>query len=347
MESTGLTYTVVTDSDGLDPIYLQNILDKNGWKFIEIDKLLERDDPYVDMIWVDADEVQREVWNIRCLFKNIFDSKKISITNKCKLYDNMVKNCPKIASKHLPATQYLNNFKYESGKVFIVRPCGRSFYSGIGIYIITNQQEYEKVNKIYNQHFIIKKNRRENVRDQYFNVIVSEYITNPLLIDGRKFHLRMYLMINIFPKYSHHLFEIGKIITSKKKYVLSTYDDKEIHDTHMMYNDKNLFFPKHLTDVDTDIIMKQMINITDAIASVFKKDANPYPESKTAYEIFGLDFMVDSTLNVYLIELNDRVGYAPAEGRRDTEYKNFNKKYFEWVYTYAILPIALNIADIS
>lgn len=337
------TYTIVSDPDGLDDTYLRKILDKDGWKSIELEEQVKRENPHADLVWINADMVKQDAWKIKCLCKNLLGNDKIVITNKCNLYENMTNYYPDITKKHIPVTKYLHNFELQKGKVYIVRPCGRSFYSGAGIYVVTNQDELRKVKQIYNKKFIDEKKTHFKKTGQYFDVIVSEYISNPLLFNGLKFHLRMYLLVNIFPKYSHKLWEIGKIITAKKKYEPTKYDDKEIHDTHMKHTAKNMFFPKHLVGIDTDHIMKQMVTISDAIAKIFEKHAKPYPESKTAFEVYGLDFMVDSTLNVFLIELNDRVGYAPALGVRDKEFKQFNKKYFKWVFADAIHPIMENI----
>jgi hypothetical protein len=291
------------------------------------------------MLWFNSGAINEKFWNIKCTVKNFLEKDKNIITNKCNLYENMKLKYPQIATKHLPRTQKLNDFVFQKGKVYIVRPCGRGFYSGQGIYVISNEEQLQKVKQIYNQTYI--RNRQDVVgrKNQTFDVIVSEYIVNPLLLNGFKFHIRMYLLINLFPSYSHKLFDIGKIITAKEEYKQSDFENKDIHDTHMKSTSKNMFFPHDLCCVDIEKIMIQMIRITDSVSDMFEEYAKSYPESKTAFELFGLDFMVDSSLNVFLIELNDRVGYAPAQNIMDESFKNFINKYYNWIYKNAIEPV--------
>ncbi|MEI7616521.1 MAG: hypothetical protein WCJ54_07380, partial [Actinomycetota bacterium] len=53
--------------------------------------------------------------------------------------------------KYLPPTTTLEKFdKVPKGKVYIVRPAGRKYYSGHGIYIISDDEELAHVKKIYN-----------------------------------------------------------------------------------------------------------------------------------------------------------------------------------------------------
>jgi len=342
-----LTYSIVSDGTGLDYKYLQRILRENGWEEIPVNNLYKHPNPFVDLLWIDAETVVKDVWKIKCTMKNLYDNDKIVITNKCKLYENLANFFPEITKKHVPETFKLKNLNHiQDGKVYIVRPCGRNFYSGEGIYIITNNDELQKVKQIYSSEFIAKRKEFVQKKNQEFDVIVSEYITNTSLLNGYKFHLRMYLLINTFPKYSHKLWKIGKIITAREKYASENYANKLIHDTHMKSTPKNIFFPENLdgfSEKDKKYMFQQMEEITTAIAEIYKRYAKPYPESKAAFEVFGLDFMIDDKLTVKIIELNDRVGYAPAQGNADKEFKLFSKRYYKWAYKYAIKPIVENM----
>lgn len=333
------TYSIVWDKNGLDISHLRNMLDNLGWSEIPIDKLVKTQNPFVDFLWIDAEENIKNTWKVRCTFKNMLNDEKNVITNKCNLYENLMKSNPKLASRCLPKTYHLNNFEHVgNNEVYIIRPCGRGFYSGKGIYIVQNDEELNDVKQIYNTKFIFGMKQKKSA----FDVIVSEYIRNPLLFKERKFHLRMYLVINIFPKYSYKLWNVGKILMAKDKFVDQDFGNKDIHDTHMKSTPQNLFFPDDLDCLnkkDKKNVFKQMENISEAIAKIYGKFAKPYPESTTAFEVFGVDFMINENLDVKLIELNDRVGYAPSQGKYDEPFKIFSKKYYEFVFKNSIEPI--------
>lgn len=79
-----------------------------------------------------------------------------------------------------------------------------------------------------------------------------------------------------------------------------------------------------------------MEDMCNNIARIYKPYARPYEESKMGFEVFGLDIMIDDNYKVYLIEINDRVGYAPSQGKRDKPYLDYCRKYLKLIYEDAI-----------
>jgi hypothetical protein len=261
------------------------------------------------------------------------------ITNKCKLTFALLEQFP--TKNYLPETRYLHDINnVQSGEVYIVRPCGRGFHSGIGIYIVTNNAELLDVKNIYSQAYIKKRQEQSAQQQQYFNVIISRYITDPLLYKSRKMHIRFYLMISLVNNYNWHLFEMGRIMTAKEHYKPVDFHNGEIHDTHIKSTDDNAFFPFDIQTTQTNIqyMQSQLDDMCEKIAKIYQHHAKIYPESKTGFEIFAIDTMFDTKYNLFMIEINDRVGYTPANNQRDAKYNLFGKKYQKWAYSNAIKP---------
>lgn len=337
------TYMCYLNDSQLDMSHFHDLMKSRNWTQISMNS----DAKYIDFIWIDYVHKRPQVDDIKCAFKNNLSDKKSVLVVKETLHNILQTKYPELSHKHLPETRNLQDIeKLHEGEVLIIRPSGRGFFSGIGISVVTNNDELIKEQ-------IKNKTEKIRLREKMYPVrkIASTYIKNPLLWQGLKVHIRMYMLINIYPKYECKMFNIGKIMTAKLPYIASDYHNKEIHDTHMGSTPKNLFFPKDFSNVlsekDIKSILGQTKEIVDVLGEIYKPYAIPYPESKTAFEIFGIDFMVDSSLNVFLIEVNDKVGYGAAHDVIDDAYKQFSYDYFDWTYHNAIEPLIDRIDDLD
>ena len=335
------TYILYTEHIDLHIEYFEEIMKKNGWHQKDMSS------KYVDLVFLDAGERKRlntwkQLWNIQCFAKNIFSDDKEIITNKCTLHYQLQKYNIK---QYLPTTYELSEIpKTEMEGIWIIRPCGIGFSSGSGIVRIHDKNQLLKLQEEYikSKGTKPKHEQYKRYKDEYVEKIASHYIENPLLFNGLKCHFRMYLLISLYPTYMFSLWSIGKILTAKKPYVNNNYGDNEIHDTHMGSTKENYFFPKDLWKLGvskekTTSMWNQMNEVCDVVSQIFKPHANTYPESKTCFEVFGLDFMADDQHHIYLIEVNDKVGYGGAKD--DKKFHSFSKKYFQWVYDMVIKQI--------
>ena len=350
---------------------LIDYMNGQGWTLVDYQEWVNHPIK-LDFIYLHGSQIPPKYWQVPCQYKHslLYDDKQC-ITNKCTLsLDDKIKNyikptwklqdiiqdrdyggrgrgrgrgmgaergrgltivrAPIVHSGGDASDMQLGGvggdkvFKYTEG-IFIVRPCTRGAYSGKGIEMVTNLEEYKST--------LRKLSKQE--------AIVSEYITNPLLFKGRKFHLRMYLYVSSNDAEKFKLWEIGKILTAEQPYQTGNYHNKEIHDTHMGSTDANYFYPQDLkqdnAQLDTDKLFAQMREICDVLEQIYRKRTK-YTESDFGFEIFGLDFMIDDTLKVYLIEANDKVGFAAAQDNYDDEgYKQFAQQYYDWLYTSSTL----------
>jgi len=297
---------------------------------------------------------------------------KDAITNKQQLYFNMEKHFPSICSKHMAKTFVLKDIKSlkqiilnnnnqiitttdtdlidttdtvttdtvttdtvttdtsttdsdqinkNTKKVYIVKPVGHGACAGVGVTVVTNDKELEEA--------------RINLCKRFNKIIISEYIQNPLLYEGRKFHLRMYILINSDATWS--FWERGKAMTAKLPYIKGDWTNKAIHDSHGETTPKDIYFPEDILPKDKyKHVYQQMELILSAVAKIITPHVKCYEESKYCCEVFGIDFMLTDNYTVKLIEINAEAGYG-AKNEDKTKYKQYCSEYFDWFYKESLL----------
>ena len=158
------------------------------------------------------------------------------------------------------------------------------------------------------------------IRSQTF--IVQKYIERPLLVNDRKFDIRVWVCVT--QDLDVYFFREGYLRTSSQPYSMDSanLDDDYVHLTNNAiqkngpgygtHEDGNQLsfaqFKEHLKalcpniDFDTDIAAK-MKYLSALTLSTIKKKINPN-RRKHCYELFGFDFFLDADCNVFLIEVN-------------------------------------------
>lgn len=340
---TTKTYCMCSDvglDDRENTIFLSTVKKEFDKYFREISlsKLKTYNNPkllgYVDFMFVynTTGKITKQYNSIECIIKNSLDGID-NITNKCKLHMSIMSSSSEV-KQYISHTTLLNEVtSIKKGDILIVRPCARWANSGKGIVrVSTNQQLVDEKAK-YSKLKMSTKN---------LEMIASLYIRNPVLLHDKKTHFRMFMLVTEYPNNKYYLFKYGKIRTALKKYVDKNYDDNDIHDTHMHSTEHDYIFPididKLTPKISYDDVIMQMKKICEYLFELIKDTVKPYPESKHGYNVFGIDFMIDTYSRVYLIECNGNPGYQNI----DDDNKNFRlfaKKYVKWVYKNAIEPI--------
>ena len=154
--------------------------------------------------------------------------------------------------------------------------------------------------------------------------IIQKYIENPLLINNRKFDIRVWSLVN--HESECFFFKEGYLRTSSTPFQidLEDIDNKFVHLTNnavqkhsmnygefedgnqMSFLDFQQYIDQHFTEkkisVINDIIPSIKNLIKKTLLSVRKKlNAE---NRKYCFEIFGYDFIIDCDFNVWLIEIN-------------------------------------------
>lgn len=329
---------IITGNTGLNHKYLENIFKSFNWTQETLNT------NYCTFIWAEMDEnfiFDKRIYNIKCYLKNMLNQNKIYATNKWLLYQKLYEYNKKITLKHMAETHKIEEIDKIKDKPYILKPVGVQACGGKGIIRVYNNNQFQEVKKCINsncnKYDILKNNK---------NYIISEYITNVHLWEGRKYHLRMYWLVR--PSFKNNpfyqtLFNIGKILTAKLQYKNDDYENNLIHDTHADTTPRNLFFPQdiNLNQEQINKIFKKMRKILKNVGDILEKNnVGPYEESKYAFEVFGCDFLIQDNFNVILMEINDKVGMWSVKNDTNIEYyDNFTKEYYKWVFNEGIYPI--------
>lgn len=198
--------------------------------------------------------------------------------------------------------------KRDPSKFWIVKPAASS--QGRGIYLTNSLAEIPHKEK---QH------------------VVSEYISNPLLINGFKFDLRIYVAITSVSPLRFYIYEEGLARFATSKYLeTSGTNDKFKHLTNFSVNKKNANFvnsdgqdggasskwslsalrtelrQKGIDDAEIwrkieDIVTKTVIS---AEPYMFQTSQASVPFRDSCFELLGFDILIDSQLEPWLIEVN-------------------------------------------
>jgi GNAT superfamily N-acetyltransferase len=176
--------------------------------------------------------------------------------------------------------------------------------------------------------------------------MASEYITNPLLIDGKKFHLRILFLLSVISGITRcSVFPIYRVRTAELPYINSDYLNDKIHltgghHTTQLYNFPD-DFKKHGYDIDTIENNLNACNKTIAMAITMANVKN-YPESYAGYHLYGADIMITDDYHPYLLEINSKPGYTrmgDSEKGYDVKYvKFFSYKLFSFILQSTVFP---------
>jgi hypothetical protein len=191
------------------------------------------------------------------------------------------------------------------------------FNRGRGIRIFNSLENFKGIlSEFLNEMHTTARDQKEN---QY---VIQKYIESPLLIDGRKFDIRVWVLVT--QKLSLFFYKEGYVRTSSEVFSLedSTLNNRFVHLTNNAVQKESLFYSKFesgnqlsfqslqeyfskkfSTQVPFTALvetMKKMVSLTFASA---KKKLNQN-NREFCFEVFGFDFIIDSNFKVWLIECN-------------------------------------------
>ena len=322
-----------TNMAGLDYSSLRYCLKKQG--------LTETFNPksHPLLLWLEQlnnNSFDKKYYYTKCFIMNILSDEKTIITDKYQLYINFNKYYPKECIQYMAQTWDLRDFIKDNNnifnnvvnnvvntdsnnnpkpKVYIVRPVGKGAFSGKDIIRVYDNTTLQKAKSLLHK--------------KYDNIIISEYITNPLLYTGHKFHLRTYFLISIINgKYKTYFYDIYELFTALNPYTNNDYTDSNVHDTHFKSTPRDILCPYDLDSTQQNIFAKHiypnMKTCISYISKLMETHTKPYPQAENAFEIFGCDFLVKDNYDVVLMEINDKTGFTMHELKNK---KKFSKLY--------------------
>lgn len=190
--------------------------------------------------------------------------------------------------------------------LWIVKPIASS--CGKGIYVT------DKVDKI----------------SETEHLVVSQYIANPLLIDGFKFDLRIYVLVTSFDPLRVYVFDEGLVRFSTEKYEISKNSLKNscVHLTNYSVNKNSDKFDdddredegnkwsisafrehlkkcgindKLLFDRINDLVIRTVLSVEPSVRSACGMYQNHH---SSCFELLGFDVLVEDNLRPWLVEVN-------------------------------------------
>eukprot|EP00924_Labyrinthula_sp_SR-Ha-C_P001695 snap_masked-scaffold_18-processed-gene-6.24-mRNA-1 protein AED:1.00 eAED:1.00 QI:0/-1/0/0/-1/1/1/0/571 len=177
-----------------------------------------------------------------------------------------------------------------------------------------------------------KKNIAEQVRKQKFSTqktVMQTYIHKPYLLDGKKFDLRLYVLVTSFHPLRVYIYPEGIVRFCSKEYYLpvskdvkSTNQDSRAHLTNVSKNTRNstrllssLFrtlsqsHGEETVEFMWDRIKDLVVKTCLAGTSLARKDSNSLgsrfqSKEETCFELLGFDVLIDEELTPWLLEVN-------------------------------------------
>ena len=203
--------------------------------------------------------------------------------------------------------------------VYIVKPENSSFRAGVGI----SRNYLELISHL--DHY-----------SDYKDWVIQEYIDNPLLINNRKFHFRIYVIyVQTENSTSAYLSKHGFIYTANKEFEPDTFDTDIVLSGENSKN--NVFyipedFTKNFGKQNWDnIVYPQIVKIArETLRSTVEHLKCPAKKQK-CFKILGYDILINKNLKCFLAEINARtVTYKyPNKKFNDTFYRNILKIVLE------------------
>tara|TARA_B100001996_G_scaffold379144_1_gene364404 strand:+ start:90 stop:1172 length:1083 start_codon:yes stop_codon:yes gene_type:complete len=254
---------------------------------------------------------------IPCTYNNVEDELNKVRKKKNKLLFG-IKGCDLIVSKN-------NLWKLLEDKY--TRPIAKTLMPET--WILSNKTHMELFNNEFSKKnmYIMKKNiqRKEGLKltnklseivdntDKKFKV-VQKYMKDTYTINKRKINLRIYLLIHCKDnKLTSYYYKNGKCIYTNKDYNNSFDLEENITSLNLdvdIYK-KNPFDLFELAEYmgihKYTILLQNIQNNLQKLHSTYNvmlKKLNKNANKNTYFQLFGLDYIFDNDLNVYLLELN-------------------------------------------
>jgi hypothetical protein len=284
-------------------------------------------------------------YNTIAYLGNAIDSTD-NINDKQQLFFLLKKLYPDEYLNFLADSFLLTNkteYKTGSGDIFIARPITefnpitkkkkRMAFSGKDIIYITDSKTLKKAKELL---------------ERYDNVLISQYIRNPLLFTGKKFHLRIYYVITwINDVIKTYLFDEAYIWTAKLPFILDNFHDKDYHDTHYDSTKGGPVYPTDFTtenigkNITPDIIAKIWIDMREIMRKVStlllegSTKIKMFSNLKNAFQIEGCDIILTEDFKPILLECNGKAGVS----NNNNQTKAVQRKFFDFIDRNVLAPV--------
>ncbi|VEL25526.1 unnamed protein product, partial [Protopolystoma xenopodis] len=229
---------------------------------------------------------------------------------------------------------FAEEYKRMPSSTWIMKPSGKA--RGIGIFLINRLSQLKKWSREGKHGYI--GNISTCIKDSY---VISRYIDNPLLIGGKKFDLRLYVLVSSFRPLKCYIYRLGfcRFCTVKYNSNVTELDNMFVHLTNVsiqkhgaQYNSihggkwttENFRLwlegtrSKEVADKLFDEIYWIILHSLKAVSKVIINDRH-------CFECYGYDIIIDANLKPWLVEVNASPSLsATTASDRIMKYKLIN-----------------------
>jgi tubulin polyglutamylase TTLL1 len=202
---------------------------------------------------------------------------------------------------------FVEEYKKTPHAMWIMKPSSKA--RGIGIFIITKLSQIKKWAK--------DKWSSLSPKDQY---VVSRYLNSPLLIGGKKFDLRMYVLVTSYRPLKCYLYKDGfaRFCASNYTNDVTELDNLFVHLTNVAiqkhgedYNNKhggkwNFNNLKVYIESTRGLEVWEQLygDIQYIMIQSLKSCKNIMINDRHCFELYGYDLLIDSNCKPWLLEVN-------------------------------------------
>ncbi|KAI7869888.1 tubulin-tyrosine ligase family-domain-containing protein [Spinellus fusiger] len=211
----------------------------------------------------------------------------------------------------------------EKKHVFIIKPSMANKAAGIVVFdsmqqlraIFTKEQDSDSEDDNGSEGDNGSDSEDEEDLMQVREWVIQRYIHNPLLIQQRKFHVRAYVLA--VSNIKVYLYHDMLALFAHKEYDLNHLSDTLSHLTNTClqteeadFNEETsvrLFWELEKMGVEKKDLDKAFKNMQLILADVFDacvSEMTTFQALPNAFELFGIDFLIDEEMNVYFLEAN-------------------------------------------
>lgn len=301
-----------------------DVFKARGW--VEV-----KDDSEWDFFWCDIswmrehfDHCYLEEHQRICHFRNHYEltRKNLMAKNLKRLKKQLEKESKLEAAKcdffpttyELPSEYHIfvEEFKRNPGIIWIMKPAGKA--QGRGIFLFRKLKDITDWKK--DDYF--RRDEEKSDKDPPETYVVQRYIEKPYLIGGKKFDIRVYVLVTSYVPIKAWLYRSGFARFSNTRFSLDSISDNFVHLTNVAIQktapdydpekgckwslqELRLFLmAKHGPEVVRRVYQQIDEILIKSLQSVQKIIIN----DKHCFEMYGFDIMFDSNLKPWIIEVN-------------------------------------------
>ncbi|KAK7505808.1 hypothetical protein BaRGS_00003079, partial [Batillaria attramentaria] len=206
---------------------------------------------------------------------------------------------------------FVDEYRRNPGFIWIMKPIAKS--QGKGIFLFKRLKDITDWKKGVEYQPI-----GDQAKEGPETYVVQRYIENPYLIGGRKFDLRIYVLVTSYNPLKVWLYRSGFARFSNTRFSLECIDDSYVHLTNVAVQKtapdydpekgckwslqqlRQYFIAKHGIEA-MDQMFKQ---INDIFIYSLQSCQRIIINDKHCFELYGYDILIDANLKPWLIEIN-------------------------------------------